>query len=342
MRLARAAWDRGLRWLSSAQAPDGTFGSHSYGLMSKGESLTPFVLLAAADPPPRGSSLPLDRVQEAFEGLMALRHPTGALGFAGPVPDYPVYATAMAISAASRWSLAGWRDLMAPSIAWLQSQQYRREDGWAEHRALGGFGMGSLAKPVPPNPGHVDLSMTRYAIEALAAAGLSADGPVLRAARGFVLAARSHDGGFLYSPVEPALNKGPQGPEGQSGYGSATCDGLLALAALGADPTETTFRDALDALKGMHRVDENPRVARGPVPAFATAMVGSYRAGAAEVFRRFGGPAGWQQPLARAVVADQHEDGRWQNPSPLQKEDDPVIATSYALAALKHLLHSLA
>ena len=67
---------------------------------------------------------------------------------------------------------------------------------------------------------------------------------------------------------------------------------------------------------------------------FATAMRGYYRAGAAAVFQRYGGPAGWQAALTEAVYAEQRPDGSWQNESPLQKENDPIVATAFAIQAL--------
>ena len=91
----------------------------------------------------------------------------------------------------------------------------------------------------------------------------------------------------------------------------------------------------------MHRADRNPRIADDRQP-FAPAMRGYYRCGAAKVFDRLQGPDGWVSGLADALVAEQHRDGRWVNDSALQKEDDPVIATSLALSALARAMASQA
>ncbi len=74
--------------------------------------------------------------------------------------------------------------------------------------------------------------------------------------------------------------------------------------------------------------------------AFAEAMRGYYRAGAARCFARRGGPPGWRQPLATAIVAEQHEDGSFRGTNGLQKEDDPIIATAFAVQALAAALES--
>jgi hypothetical protein len=68
--------------------------------------------------------------------------------------------------------------------------------------------------------------------------------------------------------------------------------------------------------------------------AFAEAMRGYYRAGAARCFARWGGPEGWRSQLAMAIVAEQHQDGGFRGTNRLQKEDDPIIATSFAVQAL--------
>ncbi len=68
--------------------------------------------------------------------------------------------------------------------------------------------------------------------------------------------------------------------------------------------------------------------------AFGPAMVGYYRAASAAVYSQIPGPAGWRAELTAAVEADQRADGSWANGSSLQKEDDPLIATAFALLAL--------
>jgi hypothetical protein len=168
--------------------------------------------------------------------------------------------------------------------------------------------------------------MTRRAVEALVAAERT--GPATEAARGFLRRCAS-GGGFVYSPVQPALNKGGCTDEACAPYGSATCDGVLAGMALGEDVTAP-----LAWLRASHRLDANPGVSD---PTFASAMRGYYRAASAEVFSRAGGPDGWAAAMRAAVVADQRADGSWRNEVALQKEDDPIIATGFALTALSAL-----
>ncbi len=199
--------------------------------------------------------------------------------------------------------------------------------------------MGSRLARRPPNAGHVDLSMTRRVALGLRAVGIPPDDPALVESCDFVARCQTQDGSFVYSPVELALNKGLRAPDGSPrGYGSATTDGLLCLGAVAVLPSDALERGER-WLREHHRLDRNPGLEGGPMEAFAEAMRGYYRAGAAHCFARRG-PAGWHHALAMAIVAEQHEDGSFRGTNGLQKEDDPIIATAFAVQALAVALES--
>jgi hypothetical protein len=180
--------------------------------------------------------------------------------------------------------------------------------------------------------------MTRRVLESLRAADVASSDPVFAEALAFVDRCQTSNGASLYSPVELALNKGQRSADDETlGYGSATADSLLARAAAGA-PSDTRARQALAWLEAHHTPTENPGVSGGPMEPFASAMRGYYRAGAARCFRAFGGPKRWRGELIEAIAAEQGSDGSWQNESSLQKEDEPIIATAFAVDALTSCL----
>jgi len=332
LRTLRAAAD----WCWAQQSEDGRFRSATYGLLRGGASLTPFVLLALH----RAAALPEEPTARAAQALLALQNEEGALGFEGPAPDYPCYATGMLLSALARTQAPGVRDASRAAVAWLRTQQFSSARGWADHPAQGGWGMGARTPLTPPHAGHVDLSMTRRVIEGLRDAGLSPEDPCLIEARDFVMRCQSADGGFFYSPVEQALNKGRRHRDGApAGYGSATSDGLLCLLALGQSETANAER-AHHWLLAHHRNDANPGLENAPMETFATAMRGYYRAGSSECFARLRGPADWRRPMVESVVSEQHEDGSFRNANALQKENDPLIATAFAIQALANALET--
>ena len=146
--------------------------------------------------------------------------------------------------------------------------------------------------------------------------------------------------------LRSALSKGlrPEGADpsedpGQS-TGGSTADGLLALVALGLGRSDLPVQRGLSRLHALHQVDANPGLEGGPMASFAPAMRGYWRAGACEVYARLGGPPGWRQGLATVIAAEQGDDGSWRNPSQLQKEDDPLVATAFALQALSWVLRA--
>jgi len=337
-----AALRRGADALWQLQDPSGRFSKSDYGIFREGQSLTGLALESLLRMPARFDPPGVERAERVRAGLSALlglRHESGALGLGASMADYPCYATALFVSCLALAGPRGWREHAAPSIAWLRAQQLRGEDGWEGHPARGGFGMGSEHPRTPPDAGHVDASMTRRALEALRLAGAGDADPAFREARPFIARCRGGDGGFRYSPSQPALDKGRRDETGASlGYGSATADALLACDAAGMAGGELG-RSALAWLRAHHRVDENPGVGGGPMAPFAAAMRGYYRAAAARGFRRFGGPPGWRAGLVAAIAAEQRADGSWRNESPLQKEDDPTIATAFAVDALTSTLH---
>ena len=78
-------------------------------------------------------------------------------------------------------------------VAYLRAQQFTEQNGW--HPAdpvYGAWGMGG-GRRTPPDTGHVDLSMTRYVLEALRDAGLPASDQLFEHARVFVERCQNFD-----------------------------------------------------------------------------------------------------------------------------------------------------
>src|SRR5262249_45506185 len=118
--------------------------------------------------------------------------------------------------------------------------------------AYGAWGMGGERR-TPPGTGHVDLSMTRYVLDALHAAGVPETDPVFARARIFVERCRNTDGGFFFTTTEFDTNKaGHDGKQFRS-YGTTTADGILALLATGNDRGGPMVQAAEQWLRAHHR-----------------------------------------------------------------------------------------
>ena len=340
---------RAAAWLWSQQAADGGWHSDTYGLLGSGQSLTPFVLDVLLSVPPHVASRPEGGVARAVAFLVARVDEQGGLGLADEtLADYPCYATALAVQALGRLPGDEHAALRARMGRWLLARQLAEGAGWGPvDAAYGSWGMGAVV-PRPPDAGHVDLSMTRHVLEALAP--LSDRRPEVRAARRAArhflerVRVRGDDPattrGFFFTTVMPDKNKaGPLASGGYAPYGTTNADGVLSLLAVGLAPSDAKVRGALAPLVAAHRLDRTPGPERLVASGWADATVYYYRAASAAAFARSDvreAPAGrdWRADLVRALAADQAEDGSFRNAAPLMKEDDPLIATTLALRAL--------
>jgi len=311
---------RAAEFLWTRQDRDGGWHSETYGLLKSGQSLTPFVLRALLEVPESVLARPAGGVDRAVEFIRRHIDAEGALGRADPaLLDYPNYATALAVQALVR---AGRRDEVHRMVACLRRQQFAEHLGWNEdHPAYGAWGMGGPERP-PPHTGHLDLSMTRHVLEALHDAGVDPNDAVFRKAEVFLGRCRARDSGFFFSTVIVDGNKAGKEGDTYRSYGTATADGLLSLLALGARPDNPRVTAARSWLVSHHRTDF--------VPGFPDGLESDWRTGMFFYYAAAGARLG----LATALVDRQRADGSFRNSSFLMKEDDPLIATGFAVTAL--------
>jgi hypothetical protein len=327
----RPALARAAAYLWSQQAEDGGWHSHTYGLLRSGQSLTPFVLQALLEVSPA----PVDKVDRAIAFIRCHTQPDGALGLADGetgIPDYPNYSTALAVSALCRARRPGWEAQVKPMVAYLRGQQFTEQNGWQPaDPAYGAWGMGG-GRRTPPDTGHVDLSMTRYVIEALRAAGVPVSDPALACARVFIERCQNPDGGFFFTTTEFDTNKaGHDGKQFRS-YGTTTADGILALLAVGVDRHNQRVESGERWLAAHHHGMDVPGFAGVAYDRWPRGLAFYYSATATPAFRALGRDPG--NGIFEALERTQRRDGSWSNPENLVKEDDPLIATPLAVRAL--------
>lgn len=323
--LARAA-----QYLWAQQGADGGFHSATYGLLRSGQSLTPFVLLALLNVSPDAAPPSREAVERAFTFIKAHTNADGALGLMdSSAADYPNYATALAVSAFVKarpagYEKNGYEKIIEPMVAQLRAQQFSEANGWKPQDApYGGWGMGGPLHR-PPDAGHVDLSMTRYVLEALQQAGVAASDPAVAQALTYLSRSQNSDGGFYFSPVNPEINKAGKGnSEKFASYGTATADGVLALRAAGLASTDSRITTALKWLADHHQSEQAPGFETGKEKNWATGLRFYYAHAIARVLPRL--------PIELPAQAN---DGSFRNANNLVKEDDPLIATAFALYVL--------
>lgn len=216
-----------------------------------------------------------------------------------------------------------------------------------------------------------NLSATLFAIGALRLAGVPTADPALVKARRFVERCQNHsssagdgidldidldveldielDGGFSFAPAIPDGNKaGPlSGAPGRyRSYGSMTADGLRALIRLGLPVDHPRVEAASRWLRKRYTPARNP----GDFPADRTVRQESayyyYIWSSAHALRALGarrlalesgddsGQIDWPVALVEELLRRQRPDGSWANGYTEMREDDPLLATAFAMAGL--------
>jgi squalene-hopene cyclase-like protein/prenyltransferase/squalene oxidase-like repeat protein len=317
------------RYLWSRQAEDGGFHSTTYGLLRSGQSLTPFVLVALLDVPKSESSPPRGAVERALTFIKANTNADGALGLIDDTSaDYPNYATALAVCAAVKARSPGHEKVIEPMVAHLRAQQFNETNGWTSQNApYGGWGMGGTIHR-PPETGHVDLSMTRHVLEALQLSGVPVSDSVMTRALIYLQRSQNPDGGFYFSPVNPEINKAGKSAGRFSSYGTATADGVLALRAAGVPDEDPRITKAIAWLKGHHQPDRATGFDEGTGQPWGSGLRFYYAHAISRVL-----------PTLPVDLPPQGSDGSFRNTVNLVKEDDPLIATTFALYVMARQSH---
>jgi hypothetical protein len=324
----RRALRRGVDYLWRRQSADGGWHSTTYGLLRSGQSLTPLVLNALLD---AGES-DKRRVSRASQFLQRNAGTEGALGLADDAAsDYPCYATALALRALVRLHGRDYR-LADRMVAWLRSQQRSEENRWRPgHAAFGSWGIGGVRR-TPPDSGHVDLSMTRHVLQALAEADVPPSDAAVDQARVFVRRCRNQDGGFFFSPVVVDANKAGETNDGFNAYGTATADGILSFVATGSTAGDSGLTASLEWLRSRDDAVLPPGFDSPARRRYAEGLRFYYADAATRAFRAL--RQARTVPFAQALENTQRRDGAWVNAESLVKEDDPLIATAFAVSAL--------
>ncbi|HEV3144768.1 MAG TPA: prenyltransferase/squalene oxidase repeat-containing protein [Gemmataceae bacterium] len=256
-----------------------------------------------------------------------------------------------------------------PRDAWLnylRERQLTEELGWKlDDREYGGWGycrtIPRKAKPGELTPPFLEsnLSATIFALEALKAGGVPADDPAWKKALTFVKRCQNwhddekqreekfDDGGFFFIYDDPVRNKAGVAGKDQSGkeryfsYGSTTADGLRCLVLCGEKDDSPRVQAARKWLRNnfeatIHPGTYDPKrepdrqatyfyytasMTRAPLDQF---MIENPK----KLIRT------WIESLGDALLASQRPDGSWINPAHSFREDEPLVATPFAMLAL--------
>ncbi len=336
---------RGLDWLVAHQQTNGCWSNPSFPALTA----LPLWALSVAQRPADAAA-----IERAKDFLLSCVRPDG--GIYVDVPGVKggglgTYNTAICMTALH---YTGRRDLdetIRKARAYIAGSQHFGAD---EYR--GGFGYDrATGRP------YTDLMNTHWALSAMRVTqgvedGRPADEKRIdvdwQAALAYVEklqlapgeADAEHAGGFIYNPNDPkaGVATNAAGKLFLRSYGSITYAGLLSLiyAQVGRDDPRVV--SAIDFARRHWTLEENPGMGQQGLFYYYTIMARALSTTGLKELPAVSGKEGiaWSEELAAALVAAQQPDGSWVNPDNRFWEGDPVLATSYALLALKHALSS--
>jgi squalene-hopene/tetraprenyl-beta-curcumene cyclase len=249
----------------------------------------------------------------------------------------------------------------------LRRRQLSADLGWRPaDPAFGGWGY-AIDPPRHPRPlvhgamiADANISATLFAIAARRFAGATTQDQAIRDALRFVKRCqnftgdaersdpRYDDGGFHFSPTDAVRNKAGRAGHDMSGhdryhaYGSATADGLRVLALCGLGHDHPRVVAARRWLERRFRPDTNPGVFADGRQVLRHAYYFYYCWSVSHALMALGrrdietdsGPIDWPASLADELIRRQGPDGAWRSDRSDAKEDDPLVATPLATAAL--------
>jgi hypothetical protein len=280
---------------------------------------------------------------------------------------YPVYNASAAVIVLGRIDVADGRRARDAWLRDLRRRQLTEALGWdPADPAYGGWGYAIEpptrrdADPCNARAIDADLSSTLFAVGALRIAGVDPSDPSIRGALAFLTRCQNlpedghesdpafDDGGFFFSPTDPVRNKAGLAGKDRSGraryhsYGSTTADGLRALLRCGLSPGHPRVVAARDWLERHFSASTNPGVFE-PIREdecdatyyyYAWSVAHAFRALDLRKLRAGGHEVDWADALSEELLRRQRGDGTWANRFTAAKEDDPLIATPFAAAAL--------
>jgi len=356
---------KSIAWLWKQQSPDGAWHSQTHAVLKDGKALTPYILYHLLQIPEDKFTRPKGGVQRGVEFIQReIRASMTMSEDSLPMLNYPNYSAAYALKVLC--FLQQDTALQNILVGHLLREQFIEHRGITpDNLAYGGWGYGEPGLPYGEH-GHVDVSHTRRIIEALTmkaeAEAKAKETPTvsrshaLTFSRFYLQGAQRtpedprlyegclsrknlpYDGGFISSTVTLATNKcepvfiagvGYHYPS----YATATCDGFLAMHALGMTDTKA-YADAKNWLEKNRDMSTIEGLSKDDPEQWHEVMHYYHWAVRAEAMIAAGITGPWSKGLERLLIKEQQPDGYYINPiGGVNKEDDPLMATIFAVQA---------
>ncbi len=331
----KAAVDKGYQALKARQNPDGSLAPKL-----GGPGVT---ALAAAALVRNGYPATDPVVAKALSYLEKSTRPDGGVYDKGLAN----YTTCLAILAFKEANGGGKYDgVIKKATDFVRGLQ----NGEADPAALNYGGAGYDGKSRP------DLSNTQFFLEALTAAGAAPDDPAVKKALAFVsrsqnlpgefngqpfakLANDDDKGGFVYNPLDQSNVKSDKrtAAGGLRSEGGMTYAGLKSFLYAGVAKDDPRVKGAIKWIGRHYTLKENPGMGTTGLYYYYHTFAKAMDALGQDVFTDESGVKHpWRVELFDTLKAAQTETGGWANANGAYLENQPELATAFALLALSY------
>jgi squalene-hopene/tetraprenyl-beta-curcumene cyclase len=333
---AKASVSKGTAWLKAQQKPSGAWSDEGMPALAA----LPLWALAAS-----GEKAYAAESDKAVAFLLSKQQPDGGIYI--PVPNRKGgglgnYNTSIAIMALQ----ATGRREVAPAIlkarTYVAASQHIGDDSHA-----GGFGYDKDTQRA-----YSDLNNTHYSMDAMRRTQSAED---LRpagekkadlnwdAALNYVAQMQNKEGetagGFAYNTEDPkgGAVTNSSGRVMLRAYGSMTYAGLMAMLHAHLDKNDPRVRSAVDFGSRFWTLEENPGQGQQGLYFYFNVMARALSAAGLDALPKQGTAEEirWREEVVKKLIGLQKPDGSWANANNRWWENDPVLASSYALLALE-------
>ena len=349
---AEQAVKLGFDFLVSQQSADGAWRSKNYGAMKQGAANTSLVLYALSHLPEDKQKRFEPNIELAKRFLLTGIEKKGCVANPDGSFDYPVYSTAMILTANRKLNLGLSKTQTDRMIDFLLASQCVNERGFEQANLnFGGWDILGPGSTQGKTAG-ANVSVTFYVSEAFS----HYQSESIRIAKQRTVAwcerilNQSTDGGFYFtSQLNSTLNKAGWHDDkfkSPRSYGSATCDGLSILLTIG-DTSKTNASEKAISWIGTHGRIESVPGFKGESDVigwpsslrfyYLAALSRSMLLGSSQKWAGITTDLGTEKftiSIQHQLVDTQRDSGAWQNDYSRMREDDPLIATPFALIAL--------
>jgi hypothetical protein len=332
----------GLRSLMNLQGDDGGWHSQHYGTLKQGAAMTTMVLYAVSHVPESIRDPFEEQIQKAFQFLQPGLQKSGFVTNAEGSQDYPVYCTAMLLVASEKLELELDEETQARMVAYLLDSQVAEGRGFEQqHPEYGGW---DVLGPdtLDGKTSGTNVSATCYVAEALQLYNdQSKVIASLEQCQGWLdrIVAASADGGLFFAPKLDSMNNKARWTDEENqkprSYGTATSDGLRIMKYCGVEADKDPWIEAQAWLAAHPDLEQVPGFGKDDT-GWRLSLKFYYFATLAKTLPLLDSELAesFRVKLAKQLKAAQANSGLWQNQSALMREDDPIIATSFAVMAL--------